>query len=1053
MCSGSTLRSPSFPEALMRANFTIEAPSANKRGMKRKYSNVERDAPNNVLDIAPEIEQANTAKISTTKTSTRNEFVVITTDPSMLPSNINISTSEIITFGTGIEFGSGDLSTQKATSTVVLPCIFGSRLEGPVLLATGTVSSQFPFEDAKGLLSFYKSVRNLIVFVDERMTDNARNLATSHRVNAVFIVQLSPGKTPKTTEDVLSLINSVNINGVTALAGPQSLVVVQVFDKYYFYRGLANNTYLNTSKLEVGAEVTTAIESAFAGNILDARTHRIIDLNEANPVLLPLLNKQVTAEELPALFAGLDIDQIHQLEEDILSAIPQLQVLLNSTDLKKLSQTLVATLSTKVNDVVAPLRTSYISYLKDGYSMSDQKSVIKKNEMLGTLRKTTKELQKSLEPVISSLANMMSTQQTSKRTHDLKRLVRQAQIQGNVEAAKAMTFESLAGYLETHATDMGVMLLNIEDVPYRQLLGNLNNPYADASSCCDLDSRVLHLEGFDAGIIIEQSQGHHNGPLRNQSGPLQPILALPYLSQERGDDGSMLAWVCWDEFVDLASPYSVRWVEKCNDAHIAALRIVMRETLTRAIVSREYNFQPNSPEIGHLMSTLLMAAMKKLAAMRTTAPVVVAKADNTVTRLMRGLFGNLLTIAGSGLKPLSMVWQLFGTNSHNDLPTADHDWIWYETVVALYPYTGWPIAKFHDNLSRLLDKAVIRVVTKNENVEQIRQSRYTEMVNSCKLRNVQLEHSRTIVHILMRMLTTPDADVAAIAKRLLDEVPETVQGQSPGYHRMTKYLRHLADSGKRRARDDLVIASVYTKRSAEFAGLKNKVSMACVESDWQSVKELCQDLIEKQTLVAKLWSVNPGSLKIQNIEIYKDLLAADFESDDAEVKLKVHGLTRQVLGDAEKSRIAWQLGKEGQFSPKIEPLDESFVYEILTGAPPADVPTDGLDAMSLADETINIVKKPEDDFLEFQSLMQSSFITTMQKTLSAKDVCKLLGVPESAMRVFVKALNPDFVWDDLGASFKDVILDLLKNRTGRVESRPIRKWLQIGEKENNEIES
>src|SRR5690242_10955410 len=76
------------------------------------------------------------------------------------------------------------------------------------------------------------------------------------------------------------------------------------------------------------------------------------------------------------------------------------------------------------------------------------------------------------------------------------------------------------------------------------------------SGCCELDSRVLYLDGFDAGIIIEQSQSTHNGPLRSQAGDSsQPILAVPYLNQGKGYDGSMLAWVCWDEFVNLKSPY------------------------------------------------------------------------------------------------------------------------------------------------------------------------------------------------------------------------------------------------------------------------------------------------------------------------------------------------------------------------------------------------------------------------------------------------------------------------------------------------------------------
>ncbi|KFY66249.1 hypothetical protein V496_02126 [Pseudogymnoascus sp. VKM F-4515 (FW-2607)] len=126
-----------------------------------------------------------------------------------------------------------------------------------------------------------------------------------------------------------------------------------------------------------------------------------------------------------------------------------------------------------------------------------------------------------------------------------------------------MTIDTLAGHLETYAEDMGVMLLNIETTPYRRLLGTLKNEAIDASPCCNLDSRVLYLEGFDAGIIVEQSQA-----------------ALSYLSRLRGN-GSMLAWVCWDEFVILENPFGVRWTEKCNETHIASFQIIMKP-ITRA---------------------------------------------------------------------------------------------------------------------------------------------------------------------------------------------------------------------------------------------------------------------------------------------------------------------------------------------------------------------------------------------------------------------------------------------------------------------------------------
>jgi hypothetical protein len=545
---------------------------------------------------------------------------------------------------------------------------------------------------------------------------------------------------------------------------------------------------------------------------------------------------------------------------------------------------------------------------------------------------------------------------------------------------------------------------------------------------------------------MEQSQNDHNGPLRSQAGPSQPILAIPNLNQGI-ETGSMLAWVCWDEFVNLESPYTVRWMEKCNDAHIAALRIAMRSTLSQAVASREHNIEPGSPQTGHLMSALLMAAMSKLAAMRTSAPSVKEKADDTVTRLMRGLFGNLLTIAGSGVRPLSMVWQLFGLSPQYDIPTTDVDWMWYETVVALYPYTGWPLEQFHENLEKLLDKAIVRVVTKNENLAEIKQNRTADMIRACKLRNIQLEHSRTIITIFMRMLTEENIDVAAVATRLLEHLPRKLEGQTQGYTRMISYLDRLAGGGQRRAKEDLVAASIYTRRSATFAALKAQVSDACQTKDWVGVKQSCQALLDKRSEIATLWGMAPESLVVQNIKAYQGLLDADFgDSVDAETKLKSYELTRQALGDAEKSRVPWQIGKEGEFGAKMEPLDEAFVDEILTGTTPDTPVTE--DAAKAAPETAtDLVTREATDlasqFLEFTSVLRPGFINAMQKTLSAEDVCGLLKVPATTMRVFIKALNPNFVWEDLGENFRVVILGLLNNRSNRAESRPAKGLLEL----------
>ncbi|KAJ5663664.1 hypothetical protein N7507_004395 [Penicillium longicatenatum] len=67
----------------------------------------------------------------------------------------------------------------------------------------------------------------------------------------------------------------------------------------------------------------------------------------------------------------------------------------------------------------------------------------------------------------------------------------------------------------------------------------------------------------------------------------------------------------------------------------------------------------------------------------------------------------------------------------------------------------------------------------------------------------------------------------------------------------------------------------------------------------------------------------------------------------------------------------------------------------------------------------------------------------MQKNLSAEDVCRIMDIPVSSMRIFATALNPDFLWKDLGRTFKETVLDLLHNRSNRMESRPCQKLLEL----------
>lgn len=523
---------------------------------------------------------------------------------------------------------------------------------------------------------------------------------------------------------------------------------------------------------------------------------------------------------------------------------------------------------------------------------------------------------------------MISAQTSSKRAHDLQRLRRQAAIQSNVDLVKSMTFETMAGLLETKASEMGTLLLNIETLPYQQLLRRLKTESLDAFPCCALDSRVLFLEGIDAGIVMEQSQAHHEGPLKHQLGPSHPILAIPYLSKDRGT-GSMLAWVCWDEFVNLKSPFKVRWMEKSNESHIAAFRIIMRNTLSQAVSSREHNLRPGDKETGQLYCALLMAAMARLASMRTTAPTRTVNAEDSVTKLMRGLFGNLLTTAGSGVQPMSMVWQLFGLEPRLEVPQCPVAWSWYEKVVALYPYSGWPLGSFHANLEKLLDKVIIAVVTKNEDQTNLKAIRTQELVNYCKLRNIQLVHSRTVITIFMRMMQD-GVDRKAVATRLLAVLPLHLEKQTESYRRVIRYLAHLSQTGVRREHDDFVAVSIYLKRSAVFKDLKQAVANACKlpDSDDATIKTSCVALMSMFAEIVNSWHLPNSKLTLQNGKAYQGLLDSHPEEgveQDETTKSQRRGFVKQVLSDAENSRVPWHVVlTKGDFGDEIEPLDEAL---------------------------------------------------------------------------------------------------------------------------------
>ncbi|KAJ5921486.1 hypothetical protein N7466_009812 [Penicillium verhagenii] len=386
-----------------------------------------------------------------------------------------------------------------------------------------------------------------------------------------------------------------------------------------------------------------------------------------------------------------------------------------------------------------------------------------------------------------------------------------------------------------------------------------------------------------------------------------------------------------------------------------------------------------------------------------------------------------------------MVWQLFSVDSSYVIPTTDLEWRWYETAVALCPYTGWPLEPLYINLARFLDKVIVRacVVSKSDKVGRLKRDRKAEMIRSHKLRNIELGHYRTIITVLMRIFDVENVhvDIAAITTRLLDHLPRRLKRLSSDYPRIISYLEYLAKGGWRTPKEDQFIANIYILRSGCFGELKNNVLEAHEREEWSKMKEFCQEIVDKRNSLASFWRVKAKSLKVQNFEVYKALLHQEFGENIGMLTMcRNWQLIKQVQGDAERLRAPWQVGQKGESANEVEPRNEEFIQAVLTG--------ENSELFEMSDIEI------PGDGLNFESIKDLSLAAIMSTDMdiSSEDACYLMNIPVQTMRVFIKALVPEFVWEDLGKNFKKTMQHLLAlPATNQVNSRPSEALLGLGE--------
>ncbi|EWC46029.1 hypothetical protein DRE_04822 [Drechslerella stenobrocha 248] len=822
---------------------------------------------------------------------------------------------------------------------VLLPCALGNPLEGPTILALGK-----PFNGAADVtLEQYTRIfdkASVVVFtVSDRMTDQARVLNPDVRCNALFIVQprnaaLGSQTNNLTVEDML---NDLKINAITSLAGPQSIVTIQLGDRYYFYRGICwPNLLLAEGIPKFGDDITEAVEAVLESQDALNKHHNhpwknIVSIGGEPKVYFRDIAS--SPEELYATFSSLPLEDLSSFKTEIMDVLTQLQAVLSPKELPEFTSKLQIVLREKMDNVTAPYRKAYMDVVVASKGRERDPKLMEKYRRM---EKTTKA---AAQWFVDALGALVSSRISSTRQYDLKQLIRRQKIQDNVAASKEMTYDGLAELLEEHCTEIGVVIANIDNERFRTLLGKTKDKVvlqylqelqsADDkqenekdNKICKLDDRIQYLNSLDCGVILPVSQADHSGPLAAPTGQLS--LSVPY-GVLTDTSGSAFVFPCFDQFINIKHPYSQHWVELCNVHHVSMLRILQRNTISAAVQSREHMIPPASTDLGFALAYALMDAMSSLAAARSGVPAEAKKGDelDTTTNMMRGLFGYLMTLLASGVRPLSMAWQMLSRTAAVEVPPPNEMWL-YVRIARLFPYTAWPRAQLAKNMrvlvARILRKQVTDPATNGLRLG-VNQMKLDVQNKQIETRNTVLKWGEVAVEVLSRLILGGYAQgdagqVKAIAKRMVDLVPgEELAGKSRkgnrGIVRIMRAFNKLAETGDVAKIDHetrLTAANTHAKRSAALKELKSKLVDAVVAKDAPTAKQIVEEIQQNRREIAARYGVE--TVKLQN---QKNIDTALDKLDSLEPK----EVLRLLKSDAEIYRNPWAVGKPSEPKPSL----------------------------------------------------------------------------------------------------------------------------------------
>ncbi|TFH07334.1 MAG: hypothetical protein E4H07_09220 [Nitrosomonadales bacterium] len=589
------------------------------------------------------------------------------------------------------------ISQEDEQSDVILPIAGGSAVMADNIL----VHAKKP--KVQNYAALLQAARHVVIVVGEEMQNSLIDKC-QNKVNAVFVVVpvIQSG-------DVISIMDSMCINAVTAMAGPCSIVLAHIANDYYFYRGVTWPGFIENA--EYGSIVTRNMDTLQNIDTASYLWPFVADMNEV----------YIENEKIP-------LDSVKSIRFDL--AVPaftdllyQLQVVMSPEKLKVIQSTILGLIANREQEL---RQSTHVKQMIAEGRFKDIKKYITEQKALYV-------------GVVSLLQNAISLQKSSSRKHDLNRLMRKEVITANVNKAATKTIGDM---IEEMCTDLGAISCLINNELLHSLLRHLKDGTVFSwlngqdskylTNVTNTSSRMNVLDGTTTNALLVNDNG--------DTSYICPSLSIKNIYDIDAVYDSIMFLPLHDKTYE--DPYAVSWPNEANDPMVALLRIKMRGIIADAV---EPGFPPANKEINYTIIYLYICILEKLTEFVTPNN----DEDSSVRGISRAIISSILCAASSGQSPLP----LYQIVSHNASITVPDNSIWwmYFKLMKLWQYTGWDGAiiekKFKHFVVKCVRKHVVDPVT-----SKLRQNkRHYELIKICARmtkRNLELEWLRTTIPII-----------------------------------------------------------------------------------------------------------------------------------------------------------------------------------------------------------------------------------------------------------------------------------------------------------------